>query len=149
MNKLWRGSTISLVMGIFLLGFGLSWAGPSSKATYVGAKKCKMCHFKQYKSWEKMKHFKSFEALSAADKGKEECVKCHVTGYGKPGGFKSLEKTPNMTEVQCEVCHGPGSEHLAVKMTDKAKKKATINGNPGAVCVKCHNPHKTHEEYKK
>ena len=98
---------------------------------------------------EKMKHAGAFKELTDEYSKNEKCIKCHTTGYGKPGGFKSSDETPGLTGVQCEVCHGPGSEHLASKATDKEAKRATINLKPGAVCSECHNPHKTHEEYKK
>lgn len=32
-------------------------------ATYIGAGKCKPCHFKQYKSWDATKMSKVFELL--------------------------------------------------------------------------------------
>jgi len=82
---------------------------------------------------------KSYEQI-ANEPDKEKCYKCHTTGYGQPGGFKDPDSTPNLKGVQCAYCHGPGSEHLAVKSTDKAKKRATIKQNPDS-CNNCHNPH--------
>ncbi|MDP2865627.1 MAG: cytochrome c family protein, partial [Elusimicrobiota bacterium] len=89
-----------------------------AEATYLGADKCKMCHMKQHTSYMKMKHVKAIETLSAEEQKKPECVKCHVTGYGKTGGFESLEKTPKMAGVQCEACHGAGSLHMKAPMAD-------------------------------
>ncbi len=45
-------------------------------------------------------------------KEQQECYECHTTGYGKPGGFISFEETPELGHAGCEVCHGPGSEHI-------------------------------------
>lgn len=130
-------SVIAIVA--FMLVWGIGYAEPSSQAEYVGVKKCKMCHFKQYKAWEKTRMSKAYERI-ANEPDKEKCYECHTTGYGHPGGFKDPESTPNLEGVQCESCHGPGSEHLAVKMTDKAKKRATIKRYPTS-CSNCHNPH--------
>jgi outer membrane murein-binding lipoprotein Lpp len=108
-------------------------------AEYVGAKKCKACHIKQYKSWEKTSMAGSFDNLKAGAKADEKkkagidpekdytadpkCLKCHTTGYGKPGGFKSIEETPKLAGVQCESCHGPGSVYNpTMKAIQKAKK---------------------------
>ncbi|MDP3296425.1 MAG: cytochrome c family protein [Thermodesulfovibrionia bacterium] len=109
---------------------------------YVGAKKCKACHLKQYKSWEKTKNAKGFENLKPGVKPEEkkkakldpnkdyttdvECLKCHTTGYGKPGGFKSLAETPDMINAQCETCHGPGSEFTKIMKANKEFKRAEI-----------------------
>jgi len=130
-------------------------------AEYVGVKKCKMCHIKQYKSWKKTKMAKSFENLkpgvkaelkkkAGLDPNKDythdpNCLKCHTTGYGKPGGFKSIEETPKLAGVQCEACHGPGSEYRKIMKKNKHYKLAEVKAaglvlpsEDEAGCLKCH-----------
>jgi hypothetical protein len=110
------------------LAFVVAGAPAAESASYVGAKKCKGCHLKQYQTWQQTKMAKSFELLKAgvhADAKKKasldpqkdythdkKCLPCHTTGFGKPGGFVSLEKTPDLVGVQCESCHGAGGEYL-------------------------------------
>ncbi len=131
---------LSLLLSVAMLGLAglaVSQDAPADKpaaATYLGAAKCKMCHSKQHATWMKMKHSGAISSLSAEEQKKPECVKCHVTGYGEPGGFESMEKTPDLANVQCEACHGPGSNHMKAPMADKKK---TINGKGRD----CHSPH--------
>lgn len=110
---------------------------PAEEAQYLGVDKCKMCHAKQFATWQKMKHMKAIESLTAEEQKNPECVKCHVTGYGKTGGFESMEKTPKMAGVQCEACHGAGSAHMKAPMPEKKK---TISAS-GTDCRQCHSPH--------
>ena len=112
-------------------------AAKPAEATYLGAAKCKMCHSKQHATWMKMKHSTAITALSAEEQKKPECVKCHVTGFGEASGFVSMEKTPELANVQCEACHGAGSLHMKAPM---AEKKKTISGK-GRDCRECHSPH--------
>lgn len=130
------------------------------KAKYVGAKKCKTCHIKQYNSWEKTNMAESFKNLEKGVMVEEkkkagledkdythdpECLKCHTTGYGK-GGFVSLEETQHLKNVQCESCHGPGSEFM--KIMKKKKKTFTLEEVKAAGliipsesekgCLECH-----------
>ncbi|MBI4801678.1 MAG: cytochrome c family protein [Elusimicrobia bacterium] len=133
-----------LVGGLVALGItGLVIANDApvetkpAEAAYLGADKCKMCHAKQHATWMKMKHSTAIESLSAEEQKKPECVKCHVTGFGKTGGFESMGKTPKMANVQCEACHNAGSLHMK---STAAEKKKTING-PGVDCRECHSPH--------
>ncbi len=143
--KLGVGVAIAVVVG---LAFSVALAGPSKDATYIGTKKCKPCHFKQYKTWKKMKHAVTFAVLSDEEKEDPECFGCHVTGYGKAGGFKSLDETPHMVNVGCESCHGPGSEHkeAAEEDEDEEKTRSKINRVPQNACIQCHNPHVSFKE---
>jgi hypothetical protein len=64
----------------------------------------------------------------------KECLRCHTTGYGEPGGFKSAEETDALKNPGCEVCHGPGSIHA--ESGDPADLALEVSLE---VCGKCHN----------
>ena len=123
-------------------------AGPSPQAKYVGTNKCRMCHLKEHKTWQVTKHASNFDVLEGDEVKNAECLKCHTTGYGLPGGFVSVEATPDLKSTGCEACHGPGSEHIeAGKVADKTgpwDKK--INKVPQNACIECHNPHVSQKE---
>jgi hypothetical protein len=109
------GQKIALIVSLsFILGIGISVDSFSSEpmAKYVGTDTCKMCHWKQYRSWAKTKMAKTFEtSLDAEQREDPGCIDCHSTGYKKPGGFVNSKTTPKMAGVQCEACHGAGSCH--------------------------------------
>lgn len=116
-------------------------------ADYIGVKKCKMCHKgakkgEVFEKWEKSPHAKAFETLKA--KGEEKnpkCLECHVTGFNA-GGYKVGDaNAADFEGVQCENCHGPGSEYKKMSVM-KDKKKSIELGliiPDEAVCKKCHN----------
>lgn len=157
MAGFFRWQTLSLV----LLSIGL-FHGTAS-AQYVGAKRCRPCHLVQYKSWEQTRMAKAFDLLKpgvAAETKRAHdldpqkdytadpaCLPCHVTGYGQPGGFVSLEKTPKLAGVQCEVCHGPGAGYLKPQLMSlqnkEYKRSALVAAGmvvPSAeTCQSCHN----------
>jgi len=152
---------ISSIVLIALLMVGmLGIANMSESADYVGVKKCKACHIKQYKSWMKTSMATSFENLKPGVKAAEKkkagldadkdytadagCLKCHTTGYGKPSGFTSIAETPDLANVQCEGCHGAGGDFRTV-MKDKMFKlaEATAAGlilpnEKNNNCMECH-----------
>jgi predicted CXXCH cytochrome family protein len=106
-------------------------AGQPSKAKYIGADKCKMCHPDEHKTWGRTTHSKAFDLLKIVGEEKNEmCLACHVTGFGK-GGYVDQASTSNLSGVQCESCHGPGGDHNG----DKTK---IVRSPSATVCAACH-----------
>ena len=111
-----------------------------AKNEYVGdnAKKCAMCHKDQVAAWKEWGMAKSWDKLSEEEQAKDECIKCHVTGYGEEGGWVSFEKTPQLVNIQCEACHGPMGLHMKAPMADKEARKAATQTPDEANCLQCH-----------
>jgi len=109
---------------------------------YVGAKKCKICHKAEYNAWLETGHATAYDKLSDEEKKKPECVQCHITG--------TTAKDELLEGVQCEACHGPGSDYKSPKIMNKKKWAADPEGHlamakeAGLVipteetCVRCH-----------
>ena len=148
--------TLVLLVGLFPL-----WA---EEFEYVGTKNCKKCHLKEWKSWSLTQMAKAYESLQpgvaveakksagldpeADYTGDENCIHCHVTGYGKPGGFVDIETTPELAGVGCESCHGPGGtytqdQYMSLKNKEYKKSEVVAVGLVDQVgadqCTPCHN----------
>jgi hypothetical protein len=103
-----------------------------NKLEYVGSRSCKVCHEKEYAQCADMKHSIAWKTLVDVGSNYDpECVGCHVVGLKYQGGFVSARKTPELRDVGCEECHGPGSRHL--ETLGKAKTE-----EPKAKCTDCH-----------
>ena len=104
---------------------------------YVGSESCKACYESAYDKWRKTGqtgHAKAYATLE--EKGSQydpECIACHVIGLDYDSGFVSEQKTPEMKNVGCENCHGPGSEHV------RTYGQADFN-DPKSTCLDCHTP---------
>ena len=104
----------------------------SSNSPYVGAATCAACHSEQYSIWEKSGHAHAMATLEKKNQQFDnECVRCHVVGFEK-GGFQTLLTTPQLANVQCEACHGPGRAHASAPAKGYGFM-ATPDG-----CVMCH-----------
>ncbi|SDN65550.1 Cytochrome c554 and c-prime [Desulfonauticus submarinus] len=105
------------IFSIIVLSFFIFISVNVNAGDYVGSKQCGECHEKEYKNFiTYSKKAKSFEHIKKMfpkleERERQECYACHTTGYGK-GGFISYEKTPELSDVGCETCHGPGKEHV-------------------------------------
>ena len=101
---------------------------------YVGAMSCESCHLYQYTQWSAQPHASAFATLEKVGSDYDpECVVCHVIGMEREGGFVTPERTPQFRNVGCEVCHGPGSEHLRAG-------GHVVTTEPKTACVQCHTP---------
>ncbi len=107
---------------------------------YVGIESCTNCHEEPRKVWDQTKHAHAYATLSTQFKEFNlDCVSCHVTGYDRPGG-STVTHVDDLKDVQCEVCHGPGSLHAA-----KPEKVQVPVAKPGPdVCLTCHHPPHVH-----
>ena len=119
----------------------------SKGATYIGVKKCKSCHFKQWNSWRKTEMAKAFDSLKPGVKSEEKtklkfdpnkdytkdptCLGCHTSGYGIPGGYvvpadgdaEAVKQAKDNAGVTCEGCHGPGSKANEIQEDIKENKR--------------------------
>jgi predicted CXXCH cytochrome family protein len=126
-----KKSSVMTLLLFFVTATSLYAGEPAS---YVGWTKCSPCHAAIADTWQNTRHAKAIESLKKT--GQENlpaCVKCHVTGYEKDGGFIDYELTPEMAGVQCEVCHGPGSDHVGNPVKDNVIKEAGPE-----LCRQCH-----------
>jgi excinuclease UvrABC ATPase subunit len=153
-------------ISVFLMAFFLLIQSENSKSQsegkYVGVNTCVgACHKtdsqgKQLDIWKESKHSQAYVNLQtpeadkiAQDKGfttpaaeTKECLKCHV--LGKDMDESQFESTFDKTQgVQCETCHGAGSEYKKLTIM-KDKDKAMANGlvihtEKEAFCTHCHN----------
>ena len=90
---------------------------------YVAAGACAGCHDNYLAAWAESPHAKAWLALASRDRTdgsnggtkNPECVACHSTGWGQPGGNASMDDVVMRTwhGVLCEDCHGPLSAHVA------------------------------------
>ena len=127
---------------------------------YVGSDACQNCHAKSYTIWKKTPHSQAFSVLQKAVPPRTfdpECISCHVVGWNPQkyfpykSGYLSEKETPNLTNVGCEDCHGPGERHIwaenngtpeqqagfrqSVRLTEE---EAANPNSPKQNCWSCH-----------
>ena len=136
-----RIALLTLGMCIALCAVALAAdAKKNADATYVGTAACQQCHDQEHAMFTK--HSKKAHSKQNVEKMRskltqaelESCYQCHTTGYGQKGGFVSYEKTPQLGDVGCETCHGPGSVHVESGDTADITRKPHVDS-----CIACHN----------
>ena len=137
--KVKRWTKGSVLLMFFSLLCPQVWAQDGRPGAYVGSEACLLCHEVEYENFAKYaRKSHSFESVLKMQKGltSEEvkgCYACHTTGYGKSGGFVSVEQTPELKNAGCEVCHGPGGRHAETEDPAHIIGAVTID-----VCKRCH-----------
>ncbi|GAB4145467.1 MAG: hypothetical protein Fur0037_13360 [Planctomycetota bacterium] len=112
---------------------------------YVGSATCRACHEEAFSVWQKSAHARAWQTLEDAERDPErygwpvtaypDCVGCHTVGYRYKTGFAGPAETPDLRNVGCESCHGPGSAHAEDPETKLGK---VGQGAPSGVCRSCH-----------
>jgi hypothetical protein len=100
---------------------------------YLGIDICRRCHGDLMPRFVSSRHFRAFETIRRrGEDANPECLACHTTGYGRPGGYDPAaekEGAPYLLGVQCEACHGPGTTHARDGSYTKAARES---------CRACH-----------
>ncbi|MDI6760376.1 MAG: multiheme c-type cytochrome [Candidatus Brocadiaceae bacterium] len=114
------------------------------QTSYVGSRACSPCHPAVSQHWGSTPHATAYETLLKAGRASDpECVACHVVGLNYTSGFQSQEVSPDLAGVGCEICHGPGSLHIANARRDRSSDLSLQDGY-GKVspedCKGCHDP---------
>ncbi len=125
---------------------------------YVGALACGTCHgartgSRAYGTWRMSRHATAYATLGTtrADEiarqmgvagnpqQSDRCLACHATGGGEPAG-RFLESFDPAQGVQCESCHGPGSDYMAqaVMLDPVAAADGGLVAVDRTVCSRCH-----------
>ena len=136
------------------------WAheGGQKHPVYVGVQVCATCHRgkgmeHQFSKWLASKHARAYAVLSKPEAKKiaelsgipqepqesPMCLGCHATG----AHVEEWEKDETFffqDGVQCEKCHGPGSEYMdaAVMSNREAAEKAGLMMPTANDCMGCH-----------
>ncbi len=141
---------------------------------YIGSAACAKCHPTEAAALKDSPHAKALEPLKkpapatwdvprhirgVVGLNRPDCLPCHTTGYGRPGGYPAVAQAPGgtglrpvspkggtpvphpMEGVGCEACHGPGKAHA----DDPKKPQAILRLGGGCpecsvlpICRSCH-----------
>lgn len=117
---------------------------------YAGMDSCVECHPAINGSWPASAHGRAYRDLyERGEHRNPDCLGCHTTGFGEPGGFVDPTDT-SLLNVQCEACHGPMGRHVRQAQRPGLRPSG---GRPvtEAVCRTCHDaansPRFDHAEY--
>jgi 2',3'-cyclic-nucleotide 2'-phosphodiesterase (5'-nucleotidase family) len=107
----------------------------SASEKFLGVQNCANCHQQDWESFNQTGHAKAWQTLVAKGQtSNPECVGCHVTGWDFLNGFDptvSANGRNTLFNVQCEACHGYGTEHA---------RDGVWAAQAKASCTGCHTP---------
>ncbi|MGE5047239.1 MAG: multiheme c-type cytochrome [Deltaproteobacteria bacterium] len=120
-------------------------AAEKGELAYVGAARCAGCHDDAVAFWTQTRHARAYQTLVTVNKQFSlDCIRCHVTGWQQAGGVCRIDRTEvggpgidghgvGRRDVQCEDCHGPGSEHVDDETGGHIRAEVPAN-----FCMRCH-----------
>ena len=153
-------------------GFGLVCVGPAAsegvsgrRPIYIGVQACSRCHEseaqgRQFSQWRVSAHARAYSALAAPEakaiavlsgipespiKAKT-CLGCHATAADEED-WKRMAGFHIQDGLQCEACHGPGSEYASQEiMADDISAMAHGLTMPDKQsCMMCHRAKGSHQ----
>jgi len=102
----------------------------SDKEKFLGERACRACHTEAWDSYAVSGHRGAFASIRNRGQNYEpECIVCHTTGYQYQNGYSEERPFNSLINVQCEACHGYGSEH---------DREGGWAAQAKDSCVKCH-----------
>ncbi|MBS1706797.1 MAG: hypothetical protein JST40_13085 [Armatimonadetes bacterium] len=105
----------------------------TSDQSFAGSRRCGSCHQEEFATWKTTRHSDALATLEETKHDRDpDCVGCHVVGLSQSTGFQSRQKTPELADVGCESCHGPGGKHA----DEPAQNKMAVVGEKS--CAPCH-----------
>jgi YVTN family beta-propeller protein len=154
----WKKLRKNVLLGLMvLMVFQSTGFGASDQRYYVGETACRKCHLDHgpsalYPDWFASKHAKAFASLAKPtareiarlsgidiDPFKSPvCLGCHTTA----SNTESWKRDPAFSfndGIQCEYCHGPGSQHIA-----QSEKIGLMSLPEKDFCLMCHKPKGSH-----
>jgi hypothetical protein len=112
---------------------------PPGTAAFVGRAVCAACHDGINTAFGSSAHglnFLNAHGLNLITGFGGACAPCHVTGFEEPTGWTSVTKTPQLNNISCEECHGPGSVHAG----GPSSSNITLLPTASTTCWDCHVP---------
>lgn len=105
---------------------------------YVSSAECGKCHKPQYENWRKTPHARAWATLDRV-KGTIDpnCVMCHTSGFGTAKGFYTLQRTPELANVNCQDCH---RVNVGEHQKDNKPVGFKFPKVDELVCTTCHTP---------
>ena len=84
----------------------------SDKEAFLGDRACMSCHEDAWKVYLDSAHRSAFASIRNKGQSFEpECLSCHTTGFQHKNGYSDDPPFNKLSNVQCEACHGYGSQH--------------------------------------
>lgn len=166
-----RPTSIGLLCGaagvaVIVMGLAAGYLGAQEQIepVYVGARVCGSCHHgpetgHQFSLWLLSKHSQAYAALSKPEAWKiaelsgvpedpQEsplCLGCHATA----ADAEEWERDPTFhleDGVQCERCHGPGSEYMPLEIMRNPEEamRRGLKKPTKRLCLVCHGEKGSH-----
>ncbi len=119
-------------------------AAARGEPSFVGVNGCVECHKDATVFWKQTRHASAYQTLVKVNKQFSlDCIRCHVTGWQQPGGVCRIDLPDRggagfdghglgRRDVQCEACHGAGSEHV------NDPPEHIVGKVTAATCMRCH-----------